>query len=133
MMNCERRLRNAVDPNRLKNIPLDPPSKGEARATLRVVFGTANNLGSEQVTLYTPTAIVTHNSPFEGGSRGMFFFPRDLHASEVLETIGTAETAGTTETRQRIRLALHKRVFLSSLLPPVSRLRTNSSCAHHSP
>jgi hypothetical protein len=63
---------------RVKNIPLDPPSKGEARATLCVVFGTDNNPSSELVTLCTPTAIVTHNSPFEGGSRGMWNYRVDF-------------------------------------------------------
>jgi hypothetical protein len=48
-------------------------SKGEIRTTLRVVLKSGIGLASEQVTPNMPTTIVTHNSPFEGGSRGMSF------------------------------------------------------------
>jgi hypothetical protein len=56
-----------------KNIPLDPPSKGGRRTTLRGGLRKGSGSASEQVTLNVQTTIVTHNSPFEGGSRGMFF------------------------------------------------------------
>jgi hypothetical protein len=59
-----------------KNIPLDPPSKGEYRTTLRVVLKNGIGMAPERVTPNNPTTIVTHNSPFEGGSRGMFFNQR---------------------------------------------------------
>jgi hypothetical protein len=48
-------------------------AKGEFHATLRAAFGVRSSLGSEQVALYTSIELVMHNSPSEGGSRGMFF------------------------------------------------------------
>jgi hypothetical protein len=57
-----------------KNIPLDPPSKGELCATM--VDGILNETCSEAETIpyLNTTRSVVRLSPFEGGSRGMFFF-----------------------------------------------------------
>jgi hypothetical protein len=49
------------------------PSKGEFCTMLRVVFGIENGPGCGRVAFHTPRTVVARNSPFEGGSRGMFF------------------------------------------------------------
>ncbi len=82
-------IRNAA------NIPLDPPSKGEFRqaffsrgseahdpslgiratdsATLRVAFAQTDRFDSRRSASPDPIVVARQNSPFEGGSRGMFF------------------------------------------------------------
>jgi len=52
------------------NIPLDPPSKGEETATLCVVTGSVRTL-EQNIDRRRKTGL--GDSPFEGGSRGMFF------------------------------------------------------------
>jgi hypothetical protein len=56
--------------DRAKNIPLDPPSKGECHTTLRVVLGNEMGSYSERITSYVTTTIVTLTPPLKGDQGG---------------------------------------------------------------
>jgi hypothetical protein len=58
-----------------KNIPLDPPSKGELCVTMVVGICGATCFEPELMWVPIATQSVASYSPFDGGSRGMFFYP----------------------------------------------------------
>lgn len=57
----------------MKNIPLEPPSKGGDRTTLRVALTNAIGSASLQVVQNMSTNIATQASRFDAGSRGIYF------------------------------------------------------------
>jgi hypothetical protein len=57
----------------MKNIPLNPPSKGESRETKSIEVRAVVSTVPQSSKIRFATQSVANDSPFEGGSRGMFF------------------------------------------------------------